>query len=293
MNDAERPHRVREPRRASSCSAPARAEELLARRARTRSWPASPSTTSTARPLALEDLPSERLLAGEPRPRAAAGAQRRARDRRGALAAAPLLGAARATTGSVLRVVNVIEDVTEVKRAEWAQRLLAEASEALASSMDPARAARRARRRRSCPALAAARRRRAARRARRPRRRVAAAGVAAPPAASELRRAAAAPAPRRSGRSALAPPSRGGRFERRERELAEEIGRRAGVAVHNARSHSRRTAIARALQHGLLPPELPEVPGWSAAVLYRPAGEFNEVGGDFYDIFAGPAAGWS
>jgi sigma-B regulation protein RsbU (phosphoserine phosphatase) len=33
------------------------------------------------------------------------------------------------------------------------------------------------------------------------------------------------------------------------------------------------------------------VPGWSAAVLYRPAGELNEVGGDFYDIFEGPD-GW-
>jgi len=53
---------------------------------------------------------------------------------------------------------------------------------------------------------------------------------------------------------------------------------------------SRRTAIAQALQHGLLPPELPDVPGWSAAVLYRPAGELNEVGGDFYDVFEGPGA---
>ena len=78
------------------------------------------------------------------------------------------------------------------------------------------------------------------------------------------------------------------RFGRVERELAEEIARRAGIAVANARSHSSRTAIARALQHGLLPPELPEVPGWSGAVLYRPAGEFNEVGGDFYDVFSGP-----
>jgi serine phosphatase RsbU (regulator of sigma subunit) len=61
--------------------------------------------------------------------------------------------------------------------------------------------------------------------------------------------------------------------------------------VLHARSYTRRTAIARALQHGLLPPELPDVPGWSAAVLYRPAGEFNEVGGDFYDVFEGPQ-GW-
>ena len=33
------------------------------------------------------------------------------------------------------------------------------------------------------------------------------------------------------------------------------------------------------------------MPGWSAAVMYRPAGEFNEVGGDFYDVFRGPE-GW-
>ena len=58
----------------------------------------------------------------------------------------------------------------------------------------------------------------------------------------------------------------------------------------NARLYSRRTAIAQALGHGLMPPRLPEVPGWSAAVLYRPAGEFNEVGGDFYDVFEGPDA---
>jgi PAS domain S-box-containing protein len=48
--------------------------------------------------------------------------------------------------------------------------------------------------------------------------------------------------------------------------------------------------IAEALQHGLLPPELPEVPGWAAAVLYRPAGELTEVGGDFYDVFEGPGS---
>ena len=39
-------------------------------------------------------------------------------------------------TDRVVRVVNVIEDVTEPKRAELAHRLLAEASDALASSLD-------------------------------------------------------------------------------------------------------------------------------------------------------------
>src|SRR5437660_3883980 len=38
--------------------------------------------------------------------------------------------------GPLSMVINVIEDVTEVKRAELAQRLLADAGQALASSLD-------------------------------------------------------------------------------------------------------------------------------------------------------------
>jgi PAS domain S-box-containing protein len=68
-------------------------------------------------------------------------------------------------------------------------------------------------------------------------------------------------------------------------ELAEEIGRRAGAAVENARLYTERSHIARTLQRGLLPPQLPEMPGWAAATLYRPAGKENWVGGDFYDAF--------
>ncbi len=237
------------------------------------------------RPLALADLPSERLLAGEPDPPPlivrnivrATGAERWLLHRCSAL---------RDGDGEILRVVNVIEDVTEVKRAEWAQRLLAEASEALAGSMDPAEQLG-ALVRTLAPALAAG------------------AFVELPDERGEPRRiAAAGDEAAAAGDGALRIPLRVGaeaigtlalghaepwrEIGGSERELAEEIGRRAGVAVYNARSHSRRTAIARALQHGLLPPELPELPGWSAAVLYRPAGEFNEVGGDFYDVFAGP-----
>jgi PAS domain S-box-containing protein len=238
------------------------------------------------RPLVLADLPSERLLAGEPDPPPllvrnivrATGAERWLLHRCSAL---------RDSDGALLRVVNVIEDLTEVKRAESAQRLLADASEALASSMDPGEQLG-ALARTLVPALAAG------------------AVVELPDERGELRVVAAAGSPA-AGDGALRIPLRVGAeaigtlvlahaepwrgFVGAEGELAEEIGRRAGVAVYNARSHSRRTAIARALQHGLLPPELPEVPGWSAAVLYRPAGEFNEVGGDFYDVFRGPA-GW-
>src|SRR5215210_2201895 len=69
-------------------------------------------------------------------------------------------------------------------------------------------------------------------------------------------------------------------------ELCEELGRRAGIAVENARLYTERTLIAHTLQRALLPPALPEMPGYSLSALYRPAGEENWVGGDFYDAFA-------
>jgi len=68
-------------------------------------------------------------------------------------------------------------------------------------------------------------------------------------------------------------------------ELAQEVARRAGSAVENARLYTERSHIARMLQRGLLPPRLPEMPGWACATLYRPAGRENWVGGDFYDAF--------
>ena len=80
-------------------------------------------------------------------------------------------------------------------------------------------------------------------------------------------------------------------FSGQDRELAEELGQRAGIAVLNARLFTERTTIARDLQAGLMPPELPRAPGLEAATLYRPAGELNEVGGDFFDAYATPR-GW-
>ncbi|MCX4547799.1 SpoIIE family protein phosphatase [Streptomyces sp. NBC_01387] len=68
-------------------------------------------------------------------------------------------------------------------------------------------------------------------------------------------------------------------------ELAEDLSRRAALALDNARLYSERTAISQALQRSLLPPGLPEVPNVEVEVIYRAAGEGNEVGGDFYDLF--------
>ncbi|MCW3013959.1 MAG: domain S-box protein [Solirubrobacterales bacterium] len=67
--------------------------------------------------------------------------------------------------------------------------------------------------------------------------------------------------------------------------LCEELGRRAGTAIHNARLHSERAHIAATLQASLLPDELPDVPGFALSCAYRPAGKENWVGGDFYDVF--------
>lgn len=80
-------------------------------------------------------------------------------------------------------------------------------------------------------------------------------------------------------------------FTDADERLASELGRRAGIAVLNARLYTERMTITRDLQAGLRPPALAGVPGLETATLYRPAGELNDVGGDFYDAFATPA-GW-
>jgi PAS domain S-box-containing protein len=74
--------------------------------------------------------------------------------------------------------------------------------------------------------------------------------------------------------------------------LAERLARRAGTAVENARLYTERTRIARTLQKALLPESLPEIPGVEVAARYCAAGELNDVGGDFYDVFDHGANRW-
>jgi PAS domain S-box-containing protein len=75
------------------------------------------------------------------------------------------------------------------------------------------------------------------------------------------------------------------RLREAELALAGELGRRAGIAVENARLHAARSQIATTLQRSLLPPRLPVVPGVTIAARFRAAGETSDVGGDFYDLF--------
>jgi PAS domain S-box-containing protein len=75
--------------------------------------------------------------------------------------------------------------------------------------------------------------------------------------------------------------------------LAEDLARRASTAVDNARLYEERSHIARTLQHSLLPPQLPDIEGIEIAARYRPTGEGNEVGGDFYDLFETAEGDWA
>jgi PAS domain S-box-containing protein len=67
-------------------------------------------------------------------------------------------------------------------------------------------------------------------------------------------------------------------------DFAEELARRAAVAVDNARLYRLRDHAAETLQRSLLPARLPDVPGWQFADSYRPGDREADVGGDFYDI---------
>ena len=245
--------------------------------------------------------------------------------------------------GEIVRVVNVIDDITELKRAERASRVLAEASELLTSSMDYERTLQAVAEMavaeladwcavampdalgliqqvavaHSDPekvALAHGLRERYPERLDSP----AGSAVVIREGVSQwaneipdealaevahdaehlellrglgLRAAMVVPMKaggRTIGALSLVSAESGRRFTEADVQLAEELARRAGSAVENARLYTERTAIATTLQRGLSPPVLEPIPGWSAAALYRPAGELNEVGGDFYDVFEAP-----
>ena len=79
---------------------------------------------------------------------------------------------------------------------------------------------------------------------------------------------------------------RGARFNRDMLELTEDLAGRAALAIDNARLYEEQADMSRTLQRSLLPPEIPVIPGLDLSVVYEPAGESSEVGGDFYDVFS-------
>ncbi len=58
-------------------------------------------------------------------------------------------------------------------------------------------------------------------------------------------------------------------------------------------SEARAVKLAQTLQSTLIPPHSPEIPGLEVAARYRPAGDGEEVGGDFYDIFQIATGDWA
>jgi PAS domain-containing protein len=172
--------------------------------------------------------------------------------------------------------ISVIEDITEIKQAEEAQRFLAESSRVLASSLSLDE---------TLPRLE----------------RLAAAWMGGgcaidvrderPLSAVPDHETLAVPIRVRGGVAGTILFS-GRPFGALETAVAEDLGLRVGAAVDNARLYRTRAAIAQTLQASLLPPVLPEIPGLETAALYRPAGEGNDVGGDFYDVFSTGEGEW-
>jgi serine phosphatase RsbU (regulator of sigma subunit)/PAS domain-containing protein len=164
--------------------------------------------------------------------------------------------------------ISVVEDISEIKRAEEAQRFLAESSRVLASSPDLEDTVGRVER-------------------------LAAAliggdwtidvhnGLPASPPPPDARRI---PIPVRGGVAGAITLS-GGPLGPLEIAVAEDLSLRVGAAVDLARLSRGRAVISQALQGSLLPPVPTEIPGLETAGLYRPAGAGDRFSTDFYDVF--------
>ena len=190
--------------------------------------------------------------------------------------AKPILG----PEGKALYSVTAIEDVTAVKRAEYAQRLLARAGELLATSSDPDALLSgladlmTPEFSDSCIHVEP--------------------GVTPPPPGDDSRSVIVAPmnvGDQSFGALVFANGPEGREFDADDEALALELARRAAATLEVGRQAAERAEIARVLQEGLKPPALPHMPGWETAAIYLPAGELNAVGGDFYDAFE-VADGW-
>ncbi|WP_028638087.1 SpoIIE family protein phosphatase [Nocardioides sp. URHA0032] len=73
------------------------------------------------------------------------------------------------------------------------------------------------------------------------------------------------------------------RFDADDLAFAEDLARRAAIAIDNAQLHSEVRDVALRLQHAVLPERLPRLAGWETAVVYQPSGR-TDAGGDFYDV---------
>lgn len=76
----------------------------------------------------------------------------------------------------------------------------------------------------------------------------------------------------------------GRRYGDSDLELAEDLARRAALAIDNSMLFRREHEAAVTLQRSLLPESLPQLAGVDFAGQYEPAAPEIEVGGDWYDV---------
>ena len=74
-------------------------------------------------------------------------------------------------------------------------------------------------------------------------------------------------------------------FDDADMQAAEELGRRAGLAVANAKRYSREQHVAETLQRAFLNDELPQTATLQFNAMYRGAQVGSALGGDWYDAF--------
>ncbi|MGW3245558.1 SpoIIE family protein phosphatase [Streptomyces sp. NPDC001070] len=73
-------------------------------------------------------------------------------------------------------------------------------------------------------------------------------------------------------------------FNASDLPLLEDITRRAGLALDNARLYQRQRKVSETMQRHLLP-QMPSIPGLQMTARYVPAPQASQVGGDWYDAF--------
>ena len=74
-------------------------------------------------------------------------------------------------------------------------------------------------------------------------------------------------------------------FDEGDLLFAIELGRRAGLAVANAKQYHREQYVAETLQRSFLPSKFPHYQDLEISAHYRPGSTEADVGGDWYDAF--------
>lgn len=82
-------------------------------------------------------------------------------------------------------------------------------------------------------------------------------------------------------------------YDDEARRVVRALAERCALAIDNARVHEQQAHIASVLQRSLLPESVPEIAGFETATRFLAAGEANQVGGDFFDVFRSGRESWT